>query len=135
MTYEHNNRLRDALRAFQARWNFLAVAVYLIEGDYGSRIAAEGAVCCECDRVHLAAGNIGVVARTGQARISRDVGSDPSYRSCFPGVKSEAVVPVKSNDKVIGIIDVEAGDGVCLNTAEIDAFAAHIAPLLLKNAK
>ena len=75
------------------------------------------------------------MARTGQTHLSGDVGSDPSYRSCFPGVKSEAVVPVKSNDKVIGVIDVEAGDGGSINTAEIEAFAAHIIPLLLGNTK
>jgi putative methionine-R-sulfoxide reductase with GAF domain len=85
---------------------------------------------CACDQVPLTAGNIGLVARTGQPHISRNVDSDPSYRSCFAGVNAEAVMPVRSTDQTIGIVDVEASDGAGLNVAAITAFAADIAALL-----
>jgi len=127
---DDRQQIRDAVAAFQARWHFVAVAVYRIEGDYCIRVAAEGAACCECDQVPLTAGNIGLVARTGQPHISRNVDSDPSYRSCFAGVKAEAVMPVRSTDQTIGIVDVEAGDGAGLDVAAITAFAADIAALL-----
>ena len=78
----------------------------------------------------LSVGNIGLVARTGEPHISRDVRTDPSYRGCFGNVRSEVVVPVRTNNHTVGIVDVEAAEGVCIDVKEVDAFAAQIARLL-----
>jgi putative methionine-R-sulfoxide reductase with GAF domain len=115
--------VRESIRTFQTEQRLYAIAVYAIDGDYAVRIAAEGAQCGSCDRVHLSTGNIGAVARSGRVHSTADVHSDPSYKSCFSDVRSETVVPVLWGGQVVGVIDAESSD-----SAPIDpSFLAHLA--------
>jgi putative methionine-R-sulfoxide reductase with GAF domain len=121
--------LQNALRALQAKRKFLSIAVYEIRGEYAERVAAEGVACGQCNRIHLSSGNVGAVARTGEPHISSDVRSDPQYRGCFQGVRSEVVMPVKHSGIVLGIIDVEA-DADTIDAAEIRHFADEVLKFL-----
>jgi putative methionine-R-sulfoxide reductase with GAF domain len=124
---DQHGRIREALRAFQAKSHFVVITIYRVEGDECVRVAAEGAACRECNRVPLSVGNIGLVARSGKTHVARDVTTDPLYKSCFTGVKSEVVLPVIVNGETVGVVDAEAAEGVCINVDELADFAEHVA--------
>ena len=122
--------VREALRTFQADSALFAIAVYAIDGDYAIRIAAEGAKCGNCERVHLSTGNIGAVARSGQVHLTADVHSDPAYKSCFADVRAETVVPVLLGGRVVGVIDAESSDRAPIDPSVLATLAARIAPFV-----
>jgi putative methionine-R-sulfoxide reductase with GAF domain len=126
-------RIQDVLRRLQAEKGYFSIAVYAVEGDHAVRVAEAGAICSQCSRVDLSSGNIGLVARTGTVHFTRDVSSDPSYKSCFAEVRSEIAAPIIDSGKVLGVVDVEMDSGHSLAEPEeldILAVAAQLAPLL-----
>lgn len=68
-------------------------------------------------RLKLGEGFIGHVAQTGESLISPDVSVDERYFPARKRTKSEMVAPIVSNDKVIGVFDLESDD---LNAYEED---------------
>jgi len=59
-------------------------------------------------RIKLGEGFIGRVAESGKPLISADVSKDPRYFRARNRTKSEMVAPIISNDKVIGVFDLES---------------------------
>lgn len=59
-------------------------------------------------RLKMGEGFIGSVAQTGRAIISPDVSKDPRYFPARDLTRSEMVAPIISNDKVIGVFDLES---------------------------
>jgi len=59
-------------------------------------------------RIKLGEGFIGFVAQTGKPLISPDVHQDSRYFHARPQTRSEMVAPIISNDKVIGVFDLES---------------------------
>ncbi|MBM3129454.1 MAG: GAF domain-containing protein [Chloroflexi bacterium] len=55
-------------------------------------------------------GMIGFVAQTGQARVAQDVAADDAYLAhpALPATRSEAALPLKIGDAVIGVLDVQS---------------------------
>ncbi|HEV2197022.1 MAG TPA: GAF domain-containing protein [Candidatus Acidoferrum sp.] len=123
------SKIRGALQRLQDQKKYFSIAVYRIEGEYAIRVASAGATCGQCDRVHLSAGNIGRVARTGLLHAVDDVSKDASYKSCFSQVRSETVVPIVVLGKTIGVIDAESGSGP-IDASELQDFAKRLERLL-----
>ncbi len=61
-------------------------------------------------RLKLGEGFIGYVAQTGNTLISADVSKDDRYFPARKLTKSELVAPIVSNDKVIGVFDLESDE-------------------------
>jgi diguanylate cyclase (GGDEF)-like protein len=59
-------------------------------------------------RVPMGLGVTGAVARTGTPRLVNDVTLTPEYMSLFPLTRSELCVPLKVEDKLLGVINVES---------------------------
>ena len=59
-------------------------------------------------RLKLGEGFIGRVAESGKPIISADVSKDPRYFRARERTRSEMVAPIVSNDKVIGVFDLES---------------------------
>ncbi len=59
-------------------------------------------------RLKLGEGFLGRVAQTGKAIISPDVSKDARYFAARARTRSEMVAPIISNDKVIGVFDLES---------------------------
>lgn len=53
-------------------------------------------------------GIAGYVAATGEAVICRDSEQDPRFLALVKGARSSLVVPLRSGDRVIGVLDVES---------------------------
>lgn len=61
-------------------------------------------------RLKLGEGFIGRAAQTRKAIISPDVSQDPRYFAARARTRSEMVAPIISNDKVIGVFDLESDE-------------------------
>ena len=61
-------------------------------------------------RLKMGEGFLGTVAQTRKAIISPDVGKDSRYFAARDLTKSEIVAPIISNDRVIGVFDLESDD-------------------------
>ncbi len=64
---------------------------------------------------NLLRGVIGRAYRTGDPQLVPDVSIDPDYVCCVPETKSELTVPIKIDNKVIGIINIEHIDKNAFN--------------------
>nr|ADC36088.1 serine phosphatase [uncultured bacterium 164] len=59
-------------------------------------------------RLKMGEGFLGTVAQTGKPIISPDVGKDPRYFPARERTRSEMIAPIISNDRVIGVFDLES---------------------------
>ncbi|MBI2654740.1 GAF domain-containing protein [Candidatus Woesearchaeota archaeon] len=58
--------------------------------------------------IDLGQGITGYVARIGKPEIVNDVAKDKRYVAVRKGIKSELVVPIKINNKIVGVFNVES---------------------------
>ncbi|GAB4493069.1 MAG: hypothetical protein Fur0016_20970 [Anaerolineales bacterium] len=60
--------------------------------------------------VELGQGLVGIAALTGEEKIVNDVRLEPSYRpiDSLPETHSEAVIPLKIEERVLGVLDVQS---------------------------
>ncbi|HLH06732.1 MAG TPA: GAF domain-containing protein [Terriglobales bacterium] len=59
-------------------------------------------------RIPLNEGICGAAVSTGQTLVVDDVNSDPRYLACSIETKSELVVPISVNGKIVGEIDIDS---------------------------
>ena len=59
-------------------------------------------------RIELNQGICGAAASTGKTVVVHDVKSDPRYLACSVETKSEIVVPIFVNGKVVGELDIDS---------------------------
>jgi len=95
-----------------------AAGIYLIEqsledGDpyiFKSKVIRGYEISFELiePRLKLGEGFLGRVAQSGQAIISPDVSVDPRYFAARSLTRSEMIAPIVSNEKVIGVFDLES---------------------------
>ena len=72
----------------------------------------------------------GYVALTGESYISRDVSADERFLPGLDGARSSLTVPLKLNEKVIGIMDVESQQARAFSDEDRqfgEIFGRHIA--------
>ena len=61
-----------------------------------------------CIRIPLGQGVCGTAAATGETQLGRDVHAFPGHIACDAASASELVVPIKRDDAVIGVIDLDS---------------------------
>ncbi len=83
-------------------------AVQSIAGIYADSLPKDQLI------LHAGKGMTGYAAATGKTQISGDVSRDPHYVQDAEETKSELAVPIKSGEKVIGVLDIQSD--------KIDAF-------------
>ena len=84
------------------------VGIYRRQGDY-LLLQAQVGYTRVLDRVHITKGVMGRVARTGKSILVSDVTQEREYISADQAIRSEAAVPIASDDAVIGVLNIEAG--------------------------
>lgn len=86
-------------------------------------------------RLRMGEGFLGTVAQSGKPIISPDVSVDPRYFKARQRTRSEMVAPVTSNDRVIGVFDLESdrlaeyGED---DLAVLSLLASHVAIIIEK---
>jgi sigma-B regulation protein RsbU (phosphoserine phosphatase) len=103
--------LNNILRALQKVIDFQAGGIYLIDdvsGEVDSITSIGYERVLEADlRLKIGEGIVGWVARAGKPAVVPDVTSDTRYINARPQTKSEIVVPVVSDAKMIGVLNLE----------------------------
>jgi GAF domain-containing protein len=84
------------------------VGVYLVEGDELVLAAWCGPAATEHVRIPIGQGICGAAAREGQTIIVPDVREDPRYLQCFLSTRSEIVVPLARDGRILGEIDIDS---------------------------
>ena len=84
------------------------VGIYLVEGDDLVLGPWTGPEATEHVRIPVGEGICGAAAATGRTEVVDDVNADPRYLSCFPSTRSEIVVPIAHEGRVVGEIDIDS---------------------------
>ncbi len=84
------------------------VGIYLLEGDELVLGPWKGPEATEHVRIPVGEGICGAAAASGEAEIVDDVNADPRYLACFPSTRSEIVVPIAYEGRVVGEIDIDS---------------------------
>jgi L-methionine (R)-S-oxide reductase len=93
-----------------------------------------GPEATEHTRIAIGSGICGAAAASGQTQIVDDVSADPRYLACFTSTRSEIVVPILAEGRVVGEIDVDGTDLAAFDETdrvfleEIAALLAHLRP-------
>jgi len=105
------------------------VGIYLVEGGDLVLGPWQGPEATEHVRIPVGQGVCGAAAASGRTEIVDDVNADPRYLACFPSTRSEIVVPIAHEGRVVGEIDIDS-DRPAAFAEEDRAFLERVADLL-----
>jgi len=88
--------------------NYSWVGIYIVKDNFLILGPWNGPNATEHTKIPIGQGICGSAAESGKTEIIDDVKSDERYLSCFISTKSEIVVPIIKDDKVIGEIDIDS---------------------------
>ena len=84
------------------------VGLYLVKGKDLALDEWSGLAPTTHTSIPLSKGICGFAAKTGRTEIVSDVSRDPRYLQCFASTKSEIVVPILHEGKVVAEIDIDS---------------------------
>ena len=108
------------------------VGIYLVEGDELVLGPWKGPEATEHVRIPVGQGVCGAAAASGRTEVVDDVNADPRYLACFPSTRSEIVVPINRDSRVVGEIDIDSDRPAAFgddDRAFLEDVAELIAPL------
>lgn len=105
------------------------VGIYLVEGDDLVLGPWRGPQATEHVRIPIGQGICGAAAASGATEIVDDVSADDRYLACFVSTRSEIVVPIAYDGRVVGEIDVDS-DAPAAFGAEDQRFLERVALLV-----
>jgi L-methionine (R)-S-oxide reductase len=101
--------LRQVVSVLHDRFEHYSwVGIYLVEGDDLVLGPWQGPEATEHVRIPIGQGICGMAAASGQTEIVDDVDADSRYLACFPSTRSEIVVPIAYEGRVVGEIDIDS---------------------------
>jgi L-methionine (R)-S-oxide reductase len=109
------------------------VGIYLVDGDDLVLGPWKGPQATEHMRIPVGEGICGAAASSGETEIVDDVNADPRYLSCFVSTRSEIVVPISHEGRVIGEIDIDSDVPAAFGEDDrgfLKRVAETVAPLL-----
>jgi GAF domain-containing protein len=93
------------------------VGMYLLEGDDLVLGPYRGAPSPHT-RIPLGRGICGAAATAKATTIVDDVNADPRYLACSAATRSEIVVPIMREGRVLGEIDIDSNEPVAFGSAD-----------------
>ena len=84
------------------------VGIYLVEGSTLVLGPWKGPEATDHVRIPIGEGICGAAAASGVTEVVDDVSADPRYLACFRSTRSEIVVPIAFEGRVVGEIDVDS---------------------------
>ena len=124
--------LRDVVAFLHDRFEHYSwVGIYLVEGDDLVLGPWKGPEATEHVRIPVGQGICGAAAASGQTEIVDDVNADPRYLACFASTRSEIVVPISFEGRVVGEIDIDSDAPAAFGQNDrefLERVAALIAP-------
>jgi GAF domain-containing protein len=106
---EADQVLRRVVEVLHDRFDHYSwVGIYLVEGDELVLGPWKGPQATEHVRIPVGEGICGAAAASGRTEIVDDVTTDDRYLACFPSTRSEIVVPIAYEGRVVGEIDIDS---------------------------
>ena len=84
------------------------IGIYFVEGNELILGPWRGRQATEHTKIPIGKGICGSAAKSSKTEIIPDVNADPRYLSCFLSTKSEIVIPIKKDEKILGEIDIDS---------------------------
>lgn len=112
------------------------VGVYFLEGNelvLGPYVGAPS----PHTRIPLDQGICGAAVREGRTVNVPDVSADPRYLACSLDTKSEIVVPIEADGRILGEIDIDSHTRNAFQAGDralLEQVAARLAPVLAQEA-
>ena len=120
---EADEVLRRVVEVLHDRFDHYSwVGIYLVEGDELVLGPWKGPQATEHVRIPVGQGVCGAAAASGKTEIVDDVNADDRYLACFPSTRSEIVVPIVYEGRVVGEIDIDSDERAAFG----DADRAHL---------
>jgi L-methionine (R)-S-oxide reductase len=120
-------RVVDVLHDRFAHYSW--VGIYLLEGDDLVLGPWKGPEATEHVRIPIGQGLCGAAAASGRTEVVDDVSADARYLACFPSTRSEIVVPIAYEKRVVGEIDIDSDEPAAFGEAD-RAFLERVALLI-----
>lgn len=123
---EHDQiaNMANMCAALKEQFNFFWVGFYMVKGDELVLGPFQGPVACT--RIKKGKGVCGSSWAKKQTLIVPDVEEFPGHIACSAASKSEIVIPIIRNEKVIGVLDVDSAE---LNSFD-ETDAAYLAKII-----
>jgi len=84
------------------------VGIYIVKGNDLILGPWRGEHATEHTKIPIGKGICGSAAQSGKTELIPDVNKDNRYLACFVSTRSEIVVPIKKNKKIVGEIDIDS---------------------------
>src|SRR3989449_789111 len=117
-TLDLRDMFRRIVEEVSQTFGYSHVSIHRLEGDYLIMQAQVGYRETH-EKIHITKGIIGRVARTGKSVLVPDVGQDRDYILADPLVRSEAAVPISADNRVLGVLNIEADSSRRLTDADV----------------
>jgi L-methionine (R)-S-oxide reductase len=122
--------LREVVQLLQEGFDHYSwLGIYLVEGDELVLGPWQGPAATEHVRIPVGQGICGAAAASGQTEVVDDVNADPRYLACFPSTRSEIVVPIAHEGRVVGEIDIDSDEPAAFDEDD-RTFLEHVARLI-----
>jgi L-methionine (R)-S-oxide reductase len=105
------------------------VGIYLVEGDELVLGPWKGPKATEHVRIPVGQGICGAAAASGETALVADDNADPRYLACCPSTRSEIVVPIAFEGRVVGEIDIDSDRPAAFGEDD-RALLGHVARLI-----
>jgi GAF domain-containing protein len=105
------------------------VGIYFVEGDDLVLGPWKGPQATEHVRIPVGQGVCGAAAASGMTEVVDDVNADERYLACFASTRSEIVVPIAYEGRVVGEIDIDSDQPAAFG-ADDRAFLERVALLI-----
>jgi L-methionine (R)-S-oxide reductase len=109
------------------------VGIYFVEGDDLVLGPWKGPQATEHVRIPVGQGVCGAAAASGATEVVDDVNADERYLACFASTRSEIVVPIAYEGRVVGEIDIDSDKPAAFN-GDDRAFLERVALLVSAHA-
>ena len=106
---EADDVLRQTVDVLHDRFEHYSwVGIYLVEDGELVLGPWKGPQATDHVRIPIGQGICGAAAASGRTELVDDVASDERYLACFPSTRSEIVVPIAYEGRVVGEIDIDS---------------------------
>jgi putative methionine-R-sulfoxide reductase with GAF domain len=127
--------LRQVVAVLHDRFEHYSwVGVYLVEDGDLVLGPWQGPEATEHIRIPIGQGICGAAAASGVTEVVDDVNADPRYLACFPSTRSEIVVPIAYEGKIVGEIDIDSDEPAAFGDDDrtfLERVAVLISPFCL----
>ena len=106
------------------------VGIYVLEGDMLHLKAWQGPQPTEHVVIPVDKGICGMAVREERTIVVDDVRASPEYISCFINTRSEIVVPIHHDGRVVGEIDIDGDEVGTFNETDRE-FLEYVADVII----